>query len=234
MASLVDFPFTKKSDTAISYTGWVVTGDVTVETLPGNDKVVGTNTGGGEGLAGGAGIGIGFESTLDTGDGNDTVTGTGKGESGDRGVGIVIAFDSTLDTGDGNDVVTGSTVEGLAGIRVFDDCTLTTGDGNDIVNALNGGFSGGGTVNLGAGKDVLKGFQTNNIYGTVNCFGGAGVDNILLGAGTYVISGSTITNGSSVTMNVSEFERIGGTKGNLFNFADGTLTVGANGVATFA
>jgi hypothetical protein len=110
MASLVDFPFTKKSDTAISYTGWVVTGGVTVETLPGNDKVVGTNTGGGEGLAGGAGIGIGFESTLDTGDGNDVVIGTstggGKGIAG--GAGIAIGDGSALDTGDGNDTITGT------------------------------------------------------------------------------------------------------------------------------
>ncbi|MCX5946917.1 MAG: hypothetical protein NTY67_01585 [Cyanobacteria bacterium] len=66
MASLVNFHFTKKSDTAISYTGWVVTDDVTVDTLAGNDKVEGTSAQGGEGLAAGAGIAIGFDSTLDT------------------------------------------------------------------------------------------------------------------------------------------------------------------------
>ena len=89
-------------------------------------------------------------------------------------------------------------------------------------------------MNLGTGNDDLKGFQQNNTYGIGNFFGGSGRDQILLSEGIYMISGSTITNGSSVTMNVSEFERIGGTKGNLFNFADGTLTVGTDGFATFA
>jgi hypothetical protein len=35
-------------------------------------------------------------------------------------------------------------------------------------------------------------------------------------------------------MTVNEFEKIGGSNGGIFNFTDGTLTVNANGVATFA
>ena len=143
-----------------------------------------------------------------------------------------IANGSALDTGTGNDVVTG--MGGAYGIVILDGNTLDTGDGNDVVDALQDGFGGNGTVRLGAGKDILKGFQKDTVFGIGNFFGGSGRDQILLGEGTYVISGSTITNGSSVTMNVSEFEFIGGTKGNQFNFADGTLTVGANGFATFA
>ena len=225
-------------------TGIAIVNGSTLDTGAGNDVVTGTggfigididgtsilDTGAGNdvvtGTGGLYGIVIEVNSLLDTGAGNDVVTGTGGA------YGILIANGSALDTGTGNDVVTG--MGGAYGIVILDGNTLDTGDGNDVVDALQDGFGGNGTVRLGAGKDILKGFQKDTVFGIGNFFGGSGRDQILLGEGTYVISGSTITNGSSVTMNVSEFECIGGTKGNLFNFADGTLTVGANGFATFA
>jgi len=93
---------------------------------------------------------------------------------------------------------------------------------------LNGGFIGPiGKTYLRDGNDRFLGFGTGEFYG------GSGVDKILFGQGTYTISGSSIVSGG-VSMTVYEFEKIGGSNGGVFNFADGTLTVNANGVATFA
>ena len=191
--------------------GIAITNGSRLDTGAGNDVVTGT----------GGFYGIVFDDigTLDTGDGNDVVTGTG-GEY--FGIGI---FGGSILTGAGNDVVAGT--GGQCGIGIYNGSILDTGAGNDVVDALKDGFCGNGTVRLGAGNDILKGF------GEVNAFGGSGRDQILLGTGVYTISDNTITKGA-ISMNVSEFERIGGTKGNLFNFADGTLTVGSDGFATFA
>ena len=130
----------------------------------------------------------------------------------------------------GNDIIKGTSTyftgtSTYAGI--FNYGTIKTGDGNDIVDALEGGFDGDGTTYLDAGNDTLKGFGTGNFYG------GAGTDKLFFGEGTYVISGSTVVfNGA--TMNVNQFEKIGGANGGLFTFQDGTLTVSSTGVGTFA
>ena len=124
----------------------------------------------------------------------------------------------------GNDIIKGtsSTDSGI-----FNNGTINTGAGKDIVDALEGGFDGNGTTYLDAGNDTLKGFGTGNFYG------GAGTDKLFFGEGTYVISGSTVVfNGA--TMNVNQFEKIGGANGGLFTFQDGTLTVSSTGVGTFA
>jgi len=63
--------------------------------------------------------------------------------------------------------------------------------------------------------------------------GGSGTDKILLGQGRYTITASSITT-DGVTMTVNAFEKVGGANGGLFNLASGTLTVSANGVASFA
>jgi hypothetical protein len=160
--------------------------------------------------------------TVETLAGKDVVTGTAGS------YGIVIS--GTLNTGAGNDVVTG--MGGNYGILIIGG-TLDTGAGKDIVDALNGGFAGNGTANLGAGNDVLKGFQTDNVLGEGRFYGGCGRDQILLDQGEYTIAGNLITNSGGVAMNAFEFERIGGTKGKLFNFSDGILTVDVDGVATF-
>jgi hypothetical protein len=101
------------------------------------------------------------------------------------------------------------------------------GSGDDCVNALLGGFSGTGTTDLGEGNDTLKGFGSGSFDG------GAGTqDAILFGEGVYTISGGLITRtGSGAQMNVSNFEFIGGAAvgGQLIAFANGTLTIDANG-----
>ena len=149
--------------------------------------------------------------------GNDIIKGTSSTYYG-------IFNDGTINTGDGNDRITGT---GGTGSGISNYGTINTGDGNDIVDALEGGFDGDGTTYLDAGNDTLKGFGTGNFYG------GAGTDKLFFGEGTYVISGSTVVfNGA--TMNVNQFEKIGGANGGLFTFQDGTLTVSSTGVGTFA
>ena len=148
--------------------------------------------------------------------GNDIIKGTSSTDSG-------IFNNGTINTGAGKDTIIGTS--GYYGI--FNNGTINTGAGKDIVDALEGGFDGDGTTYLDAGNDTLKGFGTGNFYG------GAGTDKLFFGEGTYVISGSTVVfNGA--TMNVNQFEKIGGANGGLFTFQDGTLTVSSTGVGTFA
>ena len=209
--NLKSFKFTNKADTAISVTGWEVLEGVVINALAGNDIIKGTSS---------TDSGIGNYGTINTGDGKDTITGTGTGDF------YGIGNDGTINTGAGNDRITGTGGTG-SGIYNDDDGTINTGDGNDIVDALEGGFAGNGTTYLDAGNDTLKGFGTGNFYG------GAGTDKLFFGEGTYVISGSTVVfNGA--TMNVNQFEKIGGANGGLFTFQDGTLTVSSTGVGTFA
>ena len=209
--NLKSFKFTNKADTAISVTGWEVLEGVVINALAGNDIIKGTSS---------TDSGIGNYGTINTGDGKDTITGTGTGDF------YGIGNDGTINTGAGNDRITGTGGTG-SGIYNDDDGTINTGDGNDIVDALEGGFDGDGTTYLDAGNDTLKGFGTGNFYG------GAGTDKLFFGEGTYVISGSTVVfNGA--TMNVNQFEKIGGANGGLFTFQDGTLTVSSTGVGTFA
>ena len=230
-SNLKSFKFTKKADTAISVTGWKVLEGVVINALAGNDIIKGTsstdsgignydtiNTGAGNDIIKGTSstyYGIFNDGTINTGDGNDRITGTG-------GTGIY-NDDGTINTGDGDDIIKGTgTGSGISNYG-----TINTGDGNDIVDALEGGFDGDGTTYLDAGNDTLKGFGTGNFYG------GAGTDKLFFGEGTYVISGSTVVfNGA--TMNVNQFEKIGGANGGLFTFQDGTLTVSSTGVGTFA
>ena len=205
--NLKSFKFTNKADTAISVKGWDVLEGVVINALAGNDIIKGTSS---------TDSGIGNDGTINTGDGDDIIKGTGTGSG--------ISNYGTINTGDGNDRITGT---GGDFYGIFNYGTIKTGDGNDIVDALEGGFDGDGTTYLDAGNDTLKGFGTGNFYG------GAGTDKLFFGEGTYVISGSTVVfNGA--TMNVNQFEKIGGANGGLFTFQDGTLTVSSTGVGTFA
>ena len=102
----------------------------------------------------------------------------------------------------------------------------------DTVSAIKGGFSGTGTIELGADNDTLIGFGTGTFRGQL----GLG-DQILLGEGSYVIAAAgflsfTISSGGD-QMNVDTFEWIGGVNGGNFALAAGTLNVDVSGVATF-
>lgn len=239
--NLATFTFNGFSNTAISKGGWYVISNQTVNALAGNDKIKGR----------GGIVGIQIEGKLDTGSGNDKITGTGADANGngiyntgtiDTGSGkdsivgigpsIGIYNNGTISTGYGNDVIKGSGRScGIQNDRIID-----TGAGDDIIDALQGGFSGIGQTHLGSGNDTLKGFvvpgsQAGFEIGTFD--GGSGTDRILLGQGTYTITASSIASGG-VTMTVNAFEKVGGANGGLFDLANGTLTVTANGVASFA
>ena len=239
--NLKSFKFTKKADKAISEKGWEVLEGVAINALAGNDTITGTGTGINN-------DGIKNDGTIKTGDGNDTITGTGgtgifnngainTGAGNDRiigtGYGLFsdgIENNGAINTGAGNDTIIGTgynIFNGLDGTGIFNYGTINTGAGKDIVDALEGGFAGNGTTYLDAGNDTLKGFGTGNFYG------GAGTDKLFFGEGTYVISGSTVVSDGE-TMKVFKFEKIGGANGGHFDFQNGTLTVNAAGVGTFA
>lgn len=161
---------------------------------------------------------------IDTGIGNDRIIGTG------RSVGI--ANYGTINTGNGNDTIIGK------GLGISNYGTIDTGKGRDIVDAIDGGFNridgdvSGliGSTSLGSGNDIIKGFGGGRFDG------GTGKDKILFSEGTYTIAGRLITeeNLLGMTMNVTNFEKIGGVNGGLFKYANGTIIVDSDGNATFA
>ena len=160
-----------------------------------------------------------------TGTGNDTIRGAG-GELYSFGINNA----GMIKTGAGNDIITGTSnasTEQRDAFGIINDGTINTGSGDDIIDALKGGFNGEGKIDLGSGNDTLKGFGEGKFHG------GTGNDKLLFGTGTYTVSGSTIVH-AGVTMNVNDFEQIGGVNGGLFGFGNGTLTVDAAGVGIFA
>lgn len=257
MAVNLDFKFTNSSDKAISETGWIVWSIQTVDTLAGNDTVSGKGDDRGININGGtintdAGndkiIGIGYSygifnyGTINTGDGNDRIIGKG-----DIGIFIDTEYAGTINTGAGNDKIIGIggiSNKGFINTGIGND-TITarggaignggiidTGAGDDTIDSLKGGFfSSGGKIILGSGNDTLKGYDTG--FGACKYYGGTGKDKILFGKGTYNIDGTSIMSGYS-TMKVYEFEQVGGINGGLFDFRDGTLTVGSKGVGVYA
>ena len=235
--NLALFLFDNSANIATSSDGWYVEAGVVVDTLDGDDKITGTvssldgidnkgtiNTDKGDDAITGASIGddgIDNVGTINTGKGDDTIIGIAIRADGiDDGIDNV----GTINTSKGDDTIAGTSI-GDDGI--YNEGTINTGEGNDIVNALIGGFGGNGNTYLGGNNDTLKGFGTGSFYG------GTGIDQILFGQGTYTVSGTIIVS-DGLTMNVNEFETIGGSNGGLFAFKDGTLTVDSGGVGTFA
>jgi hypothetical protein len=163
-------------------------------TSSGDDRIIVTNTHVGA-LPLFPSTGISNSGTIHTGIGDDRLTGKG----GNYGV---VNY-GTINTAGDNDVITGI---GLTkGIE--NNGSILTGDGNDSVNALQGGFSGLGTTNLGSGNDVLRGF------GTGTFLGGPGSDILVFNPGTYTITagapGIYRVSNLGIQMTLSGFERFG-------------------------
>ncbi|QEY32034.1 hypothetical protein EVJ50_07065 [Synechococcus sp. RSCCF101] len=203
--NLADSVFTNRADEAQSSSGWLVSAGQTVNTREGSDEIT----------ASGAMDALTVSGVLNLGGGSDEIVATGTS----RG----IVNDGRIFTGGGDDEVTGIGPDQ----GIFNTGVINTGKGEDEVEAR-GGFGGSGTINLGQGDDDLIGF------GSGRFIGGSGDDEISFGQGVYVINaeaGTIVSNG--ITMRVSQFEEVGGIQSGEFDFASGTLTVNANGIATF-
>lgn len=206
----------------------------TINTGNGNDRIDGR----------GSGDGIGNTGNLLTGDGNDIIVGIGTNFSGISNTFTFSRDPMYINTGSGDDTIIGerngapSTLTNVGGIH--NEGIINTGDGRDTVTALKGGFTGGGTIDLGADNDTLKGFA-NPFYGSSglqprgNFNGGSGIDQILFDKGVYLVGENSISKKGYGEMIISDFEQIGGVNGGLFSLTSGmTISVNAAGVAVIA
>lgn len=166
-------------------------GGGSIDTGSGNDNISGSCT---------DGSGISIFRMLNTGNGDDIITGIGP-RNGIEAIG-------DIDTGADNDTITGAATRSGSdryGIYLDSLSTIRTGSGADVVDAMNGGFAGGGRVDLGSGDDTLKGFGRGNFQG------GDGIkDTLVFRRGAYTIRdaglGSYLIND---VMRVSGFELFG-------------------------
>jgi hypothetical protein len=171
---------------AISNTGSIDTGS-------GDDSIVGTA----------ADIGFFPMFTTSISNGGTILTGSGNDRLSGVGGNYGLSNRGTINTGDGNDILTG----GGATKGIENNGMILTGRGRDTINALQGGFSGTGTTNLGADSDSLRGFGTGIFQG------GPGSDSLVFNPGTYTITAAApgiyhiITPDAQMT--VSGFERFG-------------------------
>jgi hypothetical protein len=163
-----------------------------------------TSGNGGDGGDGGNGLTITGKAQVITGNGDDWITGVGGqgGEGGLRG------RSTKLDGDDGangygifNDTITGTIASGITKYGI------DTGNGNDVVDASQGGFGGGGAINMGKGNDVVRGFGAQVIEA------GSGYDVLDLGglvgySTTNAGNGWTKITAGGVDMLVRGFEAI--------------------------
>jgi hypothetical protein len=153
--SLASVTFTINNDIApaAATTARLVLYSGSVDTLAGNDGLVGTGV---------TSDGIYINGILDTSLGNDKITGsTTAGYS----AGISISTYGEIKSGLGNDTIEGT---GAYGINIFG--KLESGDGNDLINGTaTGDFYGvynDGTLNTGEGDDEIHGLSQS--YGIFN------------------------------------------------------------------
>jgi hypothetical protein len=175
-------------------------------TLAGNDRIDGT----------GNDYGLKNVGTLNTDDGNDTVTGYATSS----GNGITIGFGSTLDSGKGNDVIIGYSFRN-GGNGIVNVGTFNTSDGNDWISASGSenGFINRGVFNTDDGDDTITGFSSR--FGIITDPGsildtGNGEDSISF-SGSFINRGGvflgdgndSITNIRSFAPNFENFNFIG-------------------------
>jgi len=162
---------------------------------------------------------------IDTGDGSDLL----------KVVGGPIINQGTILTGLGNDTIQ---VDGNIYYDIINHGIINTGAGDDVISALSVGFANSsGSFLLGDGNDIVKGFGNGWFYG------GLDIDKIILPEGEYVLTTVDTSKGPRKSISLpydypdfrfmflSSFETISGTSGNVFNLANGTLNIGANGEA---
>ena len=193
-----------------------------IRTGNGSDLLVGLGGEGGDGGNGWYGVGGSNRNGGNGGDGGDGLRNEG----------------GRIETGNGDDVIIGiggaagaagaagnagsAGTPGRQGFGVYNSGIIDMGRGDDVLDAGSGGFGGNGTVKMGFGDDVVKGFGSGTFVAD------KGFDRLLLNSGTYnVVTGSAsgsfnISNGAmpGVTMVVSGFESLNGQA-----FGTGTFVV---------
>jgi hypothetical protein len=102
--------------------------------------------------------------SINTGDGNDTITGSSSTSLIGFSTGINVNFLGNLDTGKGKDIITGTGLYGITNHNL-----LNTGDDDDIITGTGGtagnGISNSGTFDTGDGNDIITGTLFGNFLG---------------------------------------------------------------------
>jgi len=183
-------------------------------TFAGSDKITG-DTGNSISSLENKLSGVSNSGTLNTADGNDTISGTGNSISGTGNSISGIYNSGTLNTGDGNDIIRGIRNQGEDNFNDFDydfgygiyaetGSTIDTGDGNDLISGISQARTGRGietyygTINTGDGNDTIAG--TGNGYGMSIHYGGiidTGKDNDII-TGVATDYGDGISNFSTL------------------------------------
>ena len=140
----------------------IFNGGGSIDTGAGKDTITGIGTS--TGIAYGA---------IDTGDGNDTIKGTSTFDSIYNQGGIV---NVNINMGAGSDTIIGQNNSTSSAPGISNEGTvIDMGAGKDTVDALTGGFGGSGSVDLGEGQDLIRGFGQQIVDG------GRGFDTAELG-----------------------------------------------------
>ncbi len=176
--------------------GIFITSGVTANTLAGSDSIIG--------IAQNSGIrdGILNFGTINTAEGNDTITGTGI-DPNRISMGIYNEG-GTINTGKGNDVITGTgSFIGIFNQLIFGGgAVIDTGEGNDIIVGSGAqGIDNQGTINTVEGNDTINASGTDNGIrnsGTINTSINTGKGNDTINASgffTGIENGGTINTG---------------------------------------
>lgn len=161
--------WTLLSNTASASTGGIVTEAGTINTLSGNDNLIGRLTAETADIDNPtAGVFINAETTLNLGFGDDRVTGFGT-QSRDYSYGI--RNEGVLNAGYGNDRLEGTGYDGLFNAE---DAQISMGDGNDRIvgngstaeGANSYGLVNYGTISMETGRDSIIG--SNSTLGIFN------------------------------------------------------------------
>ena len=111
----------------------------------------------------GAGVYINTGS-INTGDGNDTITGSSSTFLIGFSRGIDVNYLGSLDTGKGKDIITGTGLYGITNHNL-----LNTGDNDDIITGTGGtagnGIANSGMFDTGDGNDIITGTLFGNFLG---------------------------------------------------------------------
>ncbi|MGB5136055.1 MAG: hypothetical protein WBN89_12865 [Prochlorococcaceae cyanobacterium] len=196
----------------------------------------------------GGSLGVGGDSRVTTGAGNDVITAAGLSAIG----GFVHAGpgDDLIDVGDGRigcgvgSVTMGDGDDRLVargGLRLSD-AGVDLGAGNDTVDVGAGGIdlwdSEADSIRLGGGNDRLigfaaipsAGFPPSSSGGVVR--GGRGMDSLVLSEGVYTMTANRVSTAETY-LNVAGLNVLEGINGGRFSYAPGLLTVDENGIAIF-